>query len=109
MEKTNERNRRNKSMRKFRFFTDSESEARSPPHSDSSDPRDPYRILPRSREGKSGNKLRDIIRRNYKFLTETEYSNPLYSSYEEDSFNPKRERSPLPQDRNAPQKKLKLN
>ena len=107
MQKLPEHNTRSRSLRKFRFFTDTQSLPDSSYQQDSIEPKEGFNITERQKENKANGKFRDIVRRNYKFLTETQYSNPLYSAFEEDSFSFKREKSPIINRRNAPHKKSK--
>ena len=107
MQKLPEPNTRSRSLRRYRFFTDTESILESSYEEESNEPKEGFNITQRHKENKSNGKFRDVVRRNYKFLTETEYSNPLYSAFEEDSFSFKREKSPIANSRNPPHKKLK--
>lgn len=103
--------RLNKSFQKkrYRFITDLDSKSESS-NSESPSPQQNNNNRSRSRlDLRRILRLKERVRRQYKFLTETEYSESLEEPSErEDSSLRKRERSPLANN-GSPKKKIKPN
>lgn len=111
MNKLGDRLNKSSLKRRYRFVTDldSKSESSGPSEAISHQENNNNKTKGRA-ESRSISKFKELLRRNYKFLTETEYSDSLNSeSFEEEEMSRKRERSPNSQDNNEPKKKLKLN
>lgn len=82
MDKLGDRLNKSSLKRRYRFVTDLDSQSESSFPSESSSRQENNNNKNRGRvESHRISKLKELIRRNYKFLTETEYSNSLYSDY----------------------------